>query len=200
MTDEERAALEAALIAELDAGRLDQATERALRGWGPELYGWLCGVTRDEVEATDAFAIFAEQLWQSLRRYDRRCSTRTWCYMLARHAVARVRAARDAGQRVALSDAPVSRLAEMVRSSTAPHQQTAVKSALAAARARLDPDDQMLLVLRVDRGLAWREIAQVLLGEDADAAACDRRAAALRKQFERVKAELRRGLVDPPAG
>ena len=195
MTDGERAALEEAIVADVAAGHHDRATERAIRGWGPEIYGWLGSATASETEAADAFAVFGEQLWLSLRRFDRRCSTRTWCYMLARHAAARVRAGREGGRRVPLSDAPTSRLVAEIRSMTGRHQQTGTKAALTAQRAKLDEDDETLLVLRVDRGLAWREIAQVLLGEDADGAACERHAAALRKRFERVKALLRARLA-----
>lgn len=190
-----RDALETELRVLIDARDLTAATDRALRGWGPEVFGWLVGVLHDEVEATDAFALFADQLWRSLERYDGRCSTRTWCYMLARHAAARVRAARAKGQAVPLSDAPMSALAAQVRETTALHLRTSSKNDLSALRAKLDPEDQILLVLRVDRELGWREIAQVLLGEDADSAACDRHAVALRKRFERVKAELRKHLT-----
>ncbi|MGN6109491.1 MAG: hypothetical protein ACTHU0_30570, partial [Kofleriaceae bacterium] len=38
----------------------------------------------DETDAGDAFALFAEDLWHSLRRFDGRCTTRTGWYMLAR--------------------------------------------------------------------------------------------------------------------
>jgi len=191
----DRGALEAELAALLAARAFDEATDRAVRGWGPEIYGWLVGVLHDEVEATDAFSTFADQLWRSLGRYDGRCSTRTWCYMLARHAAARVRGGRDPGERVPLSQAPASAIAAEVRATTALHLRTSSKNELSTLRAQLDPDDQILLVLRVDRELGWREIAHVLLGEEADAAACDRHAAALRKRFERVKAQLRKYLT-----
>ena len=61
----------------------------------------------------------------------------------------------------------------------------------AEIRKQLDPDDQTLLVLRVDRDLAWRDIAIVMLGEAAVDAEVTKKAAALRKQFERVKERLR---------
>ena len=191
MTD--RDALEAALRGQLAAGEFDAATDRAIRAWGPEIYGWLTGVLADPTEAADAFAVFAEQLWQSLRRYDGRCSTRTWCYMLARHAAARVREARRRGAAIPLSQAP--EVAAAVRTVTALHQQSAVKDALRALRASLAEEDQMLLVLRVDRDLGWREVAQILGDEDAAPADLDRHAATLRKRFERIKAELRKQLA-----
>ncbi|MFN0252360.1 MAG: hypothetical protein ACKV2T_36125 [Kofleriaceae bacterium] len=48
-------------------------------------------------------------------------------------------------------------------------------------RATLEPDDQMLLGLRVDRDLAWPEIATILGAE----------APALRKRYERLTKRLR---------
>ncbi len=60
-------------------------------------------------------------------------------------------------------------------------------------RAQLEPDEQMLLTLRLDRELDWREIAVVLEDEPpADDAAVTRAAAALRKRFERIKEKLRK--------
>ena len=45
---------------------------------------------------------------------------------------------------------------------------------------RLDPEDHMLLGLRIDRALEWNEIASIL----------DKDAATLRKRFERLKTRL----------
>lgn len=186
----DRDAIESELRSLLTAGSLDGATDRAIRGWGPEIFGWLTGVLADPTEAADAFAVFAEQLWKSLGRYDGRCSTRTWCYMLARHAASRVREARRRGDAVPLSQAP--EVAAAVRTITAVHQRSAVKDELRTLRAGLPEEDQTLLVLRVDRDLGWREVAQIMGDEAATPAELDRHAAALRKRFERVKAELRK--------
>ena len=62
-----------------------------------------------------------------------------------------------------------------------------------ALREQLEPDDQMLLVLRVDRGMEFRDIAVALAEADAplDAETLEREAARLRKRFERVKERLR---------
>jgi RNA polymerase sigma-70 factor (ECF subfamily) len=66
----------------------------------------------------------------------------------------------------------------------------------AEIRQALDADDQILLALRVDRDLSWREIAHVLVGEDAAEDEVVRKAAALRKQFERVVDQLRELAAD----
>jgi RNA polymerase sigma-70 factor, ECF subfamily len=194
---EAQTALDAAVRALITSGALDRATDTAIRGWGPEIYGWLMGALADDTEATDAFAMFAEQVWSSFRRFDGRCSTRTWCYTLARHCASRIRETRRRGHNVPLSSVPVSEIPAAVRTITAAHRQTAVKDELRSLRAGLDEEDQMLLILRVDRELGWREIAQVLLGEDAGSDDLERHAATLRKRFERVKATLRHHLGSP---
>jgi RNA polymerase sigma-70 factor (ECF subfamily) len=53
-------------------------------------------------------------------------------------------------------------------------------------RASLDPYEQTLLILRVDRGLSWDEVTCVLSSPE-DPVNKD----ALKKRFERVKARLR---------
>ena len=81
------------------------------------------------------------------------------------------------------------------RSSTAPHLRSSVKLQLEHLRAQLDDDDHTLLILRVDRRLSWRAIAEIMASHDSgagtvDDAALRRDAAALRKRFERLKAQL----------
>lgn len=52
----------------------------------------------------------------------------------------------------------------------------------------------MLLIVRVDRGLEWPEVARVMIEEgvvDDDPAELRRVSARLRKQFQRVKERLR---------
>lgn len=166
------------------------ATTLALTSYGPELVGWLCA-TLGETDAHDAFSILAEELWKSLPRFDGRCSARTWCYMLARAAVVRVLSPAMRRREQLVSHIPsVAQAAAHVWTTTAQRQQRQ-QSIYAQIRSELDDDDQLLLVLRVDRDLAWSDIALVMLGETASADEVARKAATLRKQFERVKQRLR---------
>lgn len=190
MTAEQRAEIEAVVRELLAASAWDKATEAALRGYGPEVLGWL-HATMAPGEAADAFSLFGEELWKSLRRFDGRCSVRTWSYMLARQAAYRVREARAAGREVPLSSAPIDGLAVEVRETTLVHLRTEVKDRVRELRRNLDPEDQTILILRVDRDLGWRDVAQITLGADATPADLDRHAAALRKRFERIKQRLR---------
>jgi RNA polymerase sigma-70 factor, ECF subfamily len=182
---------DAELRALIERGELARATEEALRAYGPELVGWLCSILPSTADAHDAFSRTSEELWKSLRRFDGRCSVRTWCYMLARHAAARVRGRSGRRREVLVSQIPS--LAQAVTQIWNTSQQNAKhrQDVYAEIRPLLDDEDQALLALRVDRNLAWRDIAQVLLGEAASASELTRKSSALRKQFERVKERLR---------
>jgi RNA polymerase sigma-70 factor (ECF subfamily) len=98
---------------------------------------------------------------------------------------------------VPLPASPAAALTAQVRETTLVHLRTDVKDRVRALRARLAPDDQTLLVLRVDKDLGWRDIALVELGDDAPTAVLDRVAATLRKRFERVKQRLRELVAEP---
>jgi RNA polymerase sigma-70 factor (ECF subfamily) len=182
---------EAELQALVARGDYAAATEQALRAYGPELIGWLCSILPGDADAHDAFSRMAEQLWKSLPRFAGRCSLRTWCYMLARHAAARVRAPAHHAREQLVSQIPSVAHAVVEIWNTSQASDRRRQHAYAELRAALPEEDQTLLVLRVDRDLAWADIAQVLLGEDATADDVTRKAATLRKQFERIKRELR---------
>ena len=69
-------------------------------------------------------------------------------------------------------------------------------------RSELSEEDQMVLVLRVDRSLSWVELAEVMLASDNPTASqLATEAARLRKRFQLAKAHLRKraeeaGLVE----
>jgi RNA polymerase sigma-70 factor (ECF subfamily) len=172
-------------------GEIDRATEESIRYYGPELLGWLHSVLPAEADAQDAFSALSVELWKSLKRFDGRCSMRTWCYMLARQAAARIRNQPRREREVLVSSIPSLVAAVTHVWSTTRRREQVAGDVYAEMRQSLDDEDQTLLVLRVDRGMPWRDIAQVLLGEEADAAELDRKAALLRKRFARIKERLR---------
>jgi RNA polymerase sigma-70 factor (ECF subfamily) len=116
---------------------------------------------------------------------------RTWLYTLARHAAARFQRAphRRPGRRVSLSKA--GELAARVRTATLPFLRTEAKDRFAQIRNSLDERDRSLLVLRVDRGMTWKEIALVLSSEGERDEVVEREAARLRKRFQSLKEEIR---------
>jgi RNA polymerase sigma-70 factor (ECF subfamily) len=197
-----RTVQEAEIKAACRAGDHDRALTVLLQTYGDELLSFLVVHLRDRSHAEEAFALLAEDLWLSLPKFEFRSSARTWAYTLARHSAARYARspARRKERNLTLSrNVPLSQLVDELRTRTQGYARTEVKDRVRALREQLDPEDQMLLVLRVDRQLAWRDLALVMAAspEDVDrvildAAAMEREGARLRKRFERVKQELKR--------
>lgn len=206
--------VDADVYAAVDAGHVDDAFALVVARYGREIGGFLSARFLGSDGAADAFAFFAEDVWRGLPAFRRASSLRTWLYVLARHAALRVKQAerRRAAREIPLSHAPaVDALEFELRAATTRWQRTDVKDHVHAIRAGLDDDDRELLVLRVDRGLSWLAIARVVhapadgaaAGNDVDDATLKRRAAALRKRFERVKARIESearaaGILEPP--
>ena len=173
---------------------MGSAVSAAIKRHGPGILGYLCAILGDPDQADDAFSAFCERLWRALPRFEWRCSTRTWAYILARAAAADVRRAARRGQRWAepLTESRIASVAENVRSATWPLLRTERRSALLQLRDDLPAADRMLLVLRVDRGLAWQDVARVFLEKEAPADDEVRRESArLRKRFQLVVERLR---------
>jgi RNA polymerase sigma-70 factor (ECF subfamily) len=196
MMDEQREALEERIRGLCDGQQWGPAATVALRGYGPEVLGYLSAMCRTESDAAEVFSSFCEDMWKGLPRFRWQSSFRTWAYTLARHALYRL--GRDPQRRrernLALSQSPeVLELAEQVRTTTMIHLRTETKNKFAALREQLEPDDRTLLILRVDRKLAWNEIATVMSDEAEPTSEQVRRVAAtLRKRFERAKERLRK--------
>jgi RNA polymerase sigma-70 factor (ECF subfamily) len=182
---------DASLRAACEAGRWADAATLTFTTYGDEILGYLVAMTRNQTDADDAFSIFGEMMWTALPKFRFECSMRTWAYQIARHALGRIR--RDPHRRRAQPlDPVVDALVAQVRTKTASFLQSETRDKVAAIRAALPPDDQALLILRINRQLPWRDIARAMSDDDEpDDAAIDRRAAALRKRFERLKLDLR---------
>jgi RNA polymerase sigma-70 factor, ECF subfamily len=182
--------------AAFDAGRMQDAATEVLTVYGDEILSFIHTRLRDRVDSDEAFAMFAEDLWNGLPSFAWRSSVRTWAYTLARNATIRYSSTnhRRPGRNLPLScpDA-VAELVGRVRDTTECYKRTAVKDHFRALREQLDLEDQTLLILRVDRNMSWRELAQTLSGSvDLDEPTIERESARLRKAFERVKRELKR--------
>ena len=177
-----RAALDDDIARPLAAGDHGAAATLALERYGPQIHGYLVAVLRARPAADDAFSLFAEDLWKGLPGFRGESSFRTWAYKLAWHAA--LRQQRDPfvrrGRRLATSEA--SALADRLSAAASRQARRDLADRLHALRDALSPDERTLLVLKVDRDLAWREIAEVLGVDEAT----------LRKRFERLSGKLRR--------
>lgn len=183
-------ALEEKVLASLRANDTPRAAEALLRGYGPELYGFLL-LRLPEQDADDAFAMASEDVWRGLPQFRGECSLRTWAYRLARHAAARL--LRGDGRRkrrmVEGGTDAADKIAWEVRTGTKAHEKTAAKEELRRMMAQLSDEEQELVVLRVKRELDFNDIARIC-GSAEDADTVRQQAAAYRKRWERVKAKL----------
>jgi RNA polymerase sigma-70 factor (ECF subfamily) len=170
----------------LGAGDHAGAATVAVRGYGPQILGYLQAVLRSEDDGAEAFSAFCENLWTGIPAYQHRNSFKAWAYTIAWHAALRIVQDPQRKRQRPLQTSQAEQLALEVRSLTAPHFQTANKDGLAELRQALDPADQTLLILRIDRGLSWSEVAEVLASEGEDVSE-----ASLRKRFERIKQRVR---------
>jgi len=207
MDEAARARLESEVRAHCDARAWDAACTAILRGYGPEVFGFLVAVHHNEAAANDAFSDLAEAIWRSLPNFAWQSSVRTWTYAIARN-VSRTRkrdAARLDRRAPRAGDSALEGVAAKVRTETLAILRTETKTRLQALRDALPEADRMLLVLRIDRGLSWNDLARVLHEGEEDAPLDDealtREAARLRKRFQLVKDKLREmakkeGLLD----
>jgi RNA polymerase sigma-70 factor (ECF subfamily) len=183
-----------------EAGSHARAATLTIEQYGPELLGFLLSQCRDADTAHEIFAQFCAQFWETLSSFEWRCSMRTWVYKLVRHAAARQRRGERARgpARPLTHPSELSIAAERVRTVTAMHQRTDVKDRLQELRATLPREEQELLILRVDRGLSWLELAEVMTGpgEPASDARLKAEAARLRKRFQLAKQRLRQLVVE----
>jgi RNA polymerase sigma-70 factor (ECF subfamily) len=170
----------------LDAGDAPAAATAAIRAYGPGILGYLRAVLRDESSAEEVFARFCEALWKGLPGFRGEASFSTWAHKLAWSAAQRYLDDPYRRRVVRLETPALHKVAAEVYSSTRPGASQLRRDRVASLRQRLSPDEQTLIILRVDRKLSWREIALVMADRDAPAAE-----AALRKRFERVKEKIK---------
>lgn len=176
--------LEEQIAEPLKRGDFKAAATLAIQGYGPQVLGYLTAVLKDEDDARDVFSQFAEDLWKGLPGFRGDCSLRAWAFKLAWHAAARF--ARDPYRKRGrpIRTTEVSRLAASVRSMSSVRSGSRGERIM-KLRELLDPEEQTLLVLRLDKELPWDEVAHVLSSERETVSAT-----LLRKRFERLRAKL----------
>jgi RNA polymerase sigma-70 factor (ECF subfamily) len=175
----------------LVAGDIGQATTVALRSLGPEVLGFLSGALGNDDAADEVFSTFSERLWRSLNGFEGRCSLRTWTYVLARRELGRFRRGEN---RHANGRVPISQLQEVLEEVRKSRSTLVVdrRNTLTRLREALPVDDRTLLILRVDRNLAWDDIALAFAENPEEFNEHDRKreTARLRKRFQLVKQRL----------
>jgi RNA polymerase sigma-70 factor (ECF subfamily) len=177
------------------AGDVHGAATLAIQALGPELLGFLVVLAGDHADAGDIFTDTCVRMWKGLPGFRWESSLRTWAYVLARRAFYAHRRghAQWRDRKVRLSDVPdVDDMIVRMRTTTLARIRGEPQTRAERLRAQLTPDEQVILTLRLDRELEWREMARVLADDETpDEDALTRAAATLRKKFERIKEKLR---------
>lgn len=186
MPKESRSAVEREIDGHLESGDHAAAAAAMVRGYGSEILSYLAGVSRDPGLAEEAFSTVMEDLWRGLPGFRRESSARTWLYRLAYNALQRQQGDPFRRRQQNLSR-ELERAAHESRSRTALFLRTEVKDAVSHLRQQLAPDEQTLLILRVDRNLPWRDVAEIMSREGRPLSE-----ATLAKRYERVREKLRR--------
>jgi RNA polymerase sigma-70 factor (ECF subfamily) len=192
MTEKEKQRLEADIKGCWEQKELGRSVELAIRGYGPEIRIWLRGMAGEQA-AQEIFSILCEDLWKGLPSFRWESSFRTWLYRLARSAWFRYRCSPELVRGVELRDSIVSLLPHQARSQTDPWMKTEVKDSFKRLWDHLDLTERQILTLRVNRKMAWEDVAQIVADEEHEISQDEirKRAAALRQQFQRLKARLR---------
>ena len=179
--------VETRILALLDQRDVSGAATEAIRSYGPQILGYLTAVLRDGDQAHDVFSQFAEDLWKGLPGFRRESAVRTWAFRLAWHAASRYQRDPHRRRNRPILTTEASRLAEEVRSTMSTYAPGGRADKLMKLRESLDPEEQTLLILRVDKAMPWEDVAEVLRADGEPATP-----AALRKRFERLKEKLGR--------
>jgi RNA polymerase sigma-70 factor (ECF subfamily) len=187
--------LDARVRGAVEAGDLKAAAEQILNALGADLVRVIHARFRQEQLTAEVFSQVTEDLWVGLPQFAFRCSVRAWLFTLARNAGNRYL---DRELRWQRGQVPLSQVPELINAMARARTQSlsgvpsAASEWLASLRAELSEDDQLLLTLRLDRALDFREIAIVMLGHaTAERATVVREAARQRKRFQTLKERLR---------
>jgi RNA polymerase sigma-70 factor (ECF subfamily) len=177
-------------------GRERDAAELLLARLSPELRPFLHRLLGDVALADEAVSATCERLWRGLAAFRWECSLRSWSYIVARREASRCRTRH---MQAGIKQTTLSAADEVPARATS-HSggiSTTRRDLLENLRAALSDEDRDLLVLRVERGLAWKEIAVAFLEEDApDAEVISREAARLRQRYRSIRVGVAGAMAD----
>jgi DNA-directed RNA polymerase specialized sigma24 family protein len=174
-------AFERAIRASLREGDTPGAVRAALDVYGPEIFGFLCGVLVDPDSAARLYADVVQRITTEVEEFQWRCSLRTWMYWIARREL-QDRRHRGVSNRPPSTEQPPPVATESRR-----------LIGTVALRGRLKEEDREILILRVDRRFGWRELAITGLGDGAAAPDVARESLRLRDRVDAIVREIHEG-------
>jgi RNA polymerase sigma-70 factor (ECF subfamily) len=177
------------------AGRQREATDLMLTRLSPELRPFLHRLLGDASLVDEALSNTCEHLWQRLAQFRWEYSLRSWSYIFARREASRCRAARS--RMVAPPTMLSAADGRTVYATPSAGRSTSAPNLLHLLHASISDDDRDLLVLRVERGLSWREVAAAFLEDDEPSAeAIQRESARLRQRYRAIRVRLAAALAE----
>lgn len=179
------------MAAELPSGERAIA-EAAIRAHGAEIFGLLVALY-GRADAQEVYGAFAEGITRSARAFRGDASLRTWAYAVARKAG--LRYLRDQRRQRALLSPLEHHPSALDRRAGSQSASQSMANRLERVRARLSRSDHELLVLRVDRGFSFVQIAGITRAS-GDAGAREREEARLRQRYATIKRRLARWLAE----
>jgi RNA polymerase sigma-70 factor, ECF subfamily len=184
--------MDAELRALVEGGDLPGAATRFMQQHGGDILAFLAVRFQNRSDASEVFSTFTEDFWRGLEEFQWRTSLRSWAYTVARNAANRYLRSRSRARAHLVHLDRTPDCPQAPRSVTAPYLRTEVKRRMRVLRDQLPVEDQTLLVLRIDKGLSWSELAVIMSGEGEALSEADtaRWAARLRQRFTTVKRRL----------
>lgn len=168
----------------LAAGQVSAAADEIMCELGSPVRRYLRSILRDDADADEAFSSFGEALLRGLAHFRGESTVKTWALRLAVNEAFDVRTTPWRRRARRLGTAEAWALADEARGSTAPRLERH-RLVVDRLREHLAPEDQALLVMRLDQELSWAEISDVLAdaGEEVSPAT-------LSKRYERIRKRL----------
>jgi RNA polymerase sigma-70 factor, ECF subfamily len=172
------------------AGKERQAADLLLTHLSRELRPFLHRLLGDVSLADEAHSSTCERLWRGLATFRWECSLRSWSYIVARREASRCRARHARADVLQTTLSKADNVAARF-SSTSGKFSTTRRDQLDGLRASLSDEDRDILVLRVERGLAWKEIAAAFLEEhESDPELITKEAARLRQRVRAIRVKI----------
>lgn len=187
-----RDALEAELSQLLGRRDFGASATLAMEAYGSEIFSFIVALHDNQGDAAEVFSVFSERLWKGLPQFAGRSSLRTWAYTIARNASLTFREQRANKREELVTNSAFEDTVARVRTSTWSQLRREALDRFQQLRATLPAEDQMLLILRVERELEWKDLARMMASDDSlEGEPLRRETARLRKRFQLIKERLR---------
>lgn len=158
--DETTTTLDRDVLELVAAGDTAGALQRLMQRHGAAIYHYCRRALGDPVLADDVRQQVFMEAFRDLPKFCHRSSVRTWLYAIAHHRVLDAARARRRSEARVLEREPVA-LATMGDPRPSPAEALELRRALEASLAALGDEERTTVLLRLQLGLSFQEIAQL---------------------------------------